>query len=115
MQSVSDEKRQNNRLRLAVPLRYQLRGKQVFGNTITKNISTCGVSFVSDKFIKPQTYLALEFNLLSRNISSVATVRWAGVLPHSDKYQVGLEFAEIGSEDKNYLSDFIDMRFHKAI
>ena len=113
MQIINEEKRQNARLNIAAPLRYQIMGSQDFGNTVTKNISKGGVSFMVDKFIRPQTRLTVDFNILSRNINSIGSVRWAGVIPHSDKYQVGLEFIGITPEHKNYIADYIDMRSYK--
>lgn len=113
MQSIYEEKRQYPRINLSVPIHYQIRGSQEFGNTLTKNISSGGLSFVIDRFIKPQTRIQLNVNILSRNISSPGTVRWAGNLSHCDKYQIGVEFLEIASQDKNYLSDYIDMRSYK--
>lgn len=113
MQSLYEEKRQNIRLNLGLPLRYQIRGSQEFGNTITKNISDGGLSFIVDRFIKPQTHIMLDVNILSRNISSLGTVRWAGNLPHSDRYQLGLEFIGLVPGDKKYISDYIKMRSHQ--
>ena len=113
MQIINKEKRQNIRFNISTPLRYQIRGSQDFGNTVTKNISKGGASFVVDKFIRPQTRLAVDFSILSRNINSIGSVRWAGVIPHSDKYQVGLEFIGIDPKDKNYIVDYLDMRLHK--
>lgn len=113
MQYTYEEKRQHPRINLAVCLRYQIRGSQEFGNTLTKNISIGGLSFIVDKFIKPQTRMLLDVNILSRTISALGTVRWAGNLPHSDKYQIGLEFSEMTPDNKNYISDFINMRSYK--
>lgn len=113
MQFGYEEKRRCSRLNLSLPLHYQIRGSQEFGNTVTKNISTGGVSFIIDRFIKPQTRIILDINILSKNINSIGIVRWAGNLPHSDKYQVGLEFVGITPTNKNYISDYIDMHFLK--
>ena len=113
MQSAYQEKRQNTRLSVAVPLRYQIRGTQKFGNTLTKNISSGGLGFLADRFIKPQTHLMLDVNLLTKNINSIANVKWAGYLSHSDKYQIGLEFIGIEPGDRNYISDYIDLSLHK--
>ena len=110
MQYIEKEKRQHIRFPVAAALRYQIRGVQEFGSALTKNISRGGVSFIVDRFIKPDTHILLNFNILSRNISSVATVRWAENLPHSDRYQLGLEFEGLAAEDKTYISDYVNMR-----
>jgi c-di-GMP-binding flagellar brake protein YcgR len=110
MQFLYQEKRQDTRTGLSVPIRYQIRGTQEFGSTITKNISSGGLSFTLDKFIKPQTNIIIDINLLSRNINSIAAVRWAGNLPHSNKYQLGLEFIEIATADKLYISDYVGLK-----
>ena len=113
MQIFNPEKRREIRLNLSAPVRYQIRGSQVFGNTVTRNISRGGTCFIADRFIKPETRLSVDVNILARSINSIGTVRWAEAIAHSDKYRLGVEFTILSPQDKNYLSDYLDMRIPK--
>ena len=108
-----EEKRRNYRVGVALPVSYQVRGEQKFGHTLTRNLSASGVSFLADDFIKPNTHLALDINILKKSISMLGTVRWSSALPHVDKYQVGLEFMEVAPQDRNFISDYILMRMRE--
>jgi len=108
-----EEKRDSPRLKLRTPLRYQVRGTSESGETVTDDISRGGISFIEHKFIAPAALVMLEINLLSRILRSVGRVAWASPLPRSDRYRLGIEFLELGSQEKNYLNDFIDMQMGK--
>ena len=113
MQTLYEEKRKDSRLNISMPLRYQIRGTQESGNAVTKNLGPGGLSFIVEKFIKPETHIALDVNVFSKNINSIGTVRWAGSLPHSDRYQLGLEFVGLTLQDKKFISDYIKLRSHQ--
>lgn len=104
------EKRKFYRFPLNTPLHYKIRGAAEFGSSVTKDISVGGLRFVVDKYISPSTYLMLEFNLLSKIINPIGRVKWLQPLPHSNRYQMGLEFIELEPESKNFLSDYINLR-----
>ena len=107
MRMQFEEKRRSVRLDVSLPLRYEVRGEQKFGNTLTRNLSATGASFLVDGFIKPNSHLALDINILKRSISAIGTVKWSSALPRFDKYQVGLEFMEITPKDKTFISDYV--------
>lgn len=104
------EKRDFSRIKLHSPLRYQIRGRHEFYNTISDNISVGGIGFVNNKFIAPLTPLMLEINVLSRILRPIGRVAWSHPLPHSNRYRLGMEFLELNPGEKNYLKDFIDMQ-----
>lgn len=108
-----EEKRRSPRIRLRIPLHYQIRGSSEFGDTISDDISAGGIGFTGNKFIVPQTLVALEINLLSRILKSIGKVAWSSPLPHSDRYRLGIEFLELDLHQRNYLKDFIDMQTGK--
>ena len=105
-----EEYRQTPRVKLQDEVRYQIRGKPVYSHTISDNISCGGMSFSNGRFLAPDTLLMLEVNVLSRVLKPVAKVRWANSVAHTDRYKYGVEFLEMDSEDKKYLSDYIDMQ-----
>ena len=98
------------RLSLAVPLRYKIRGQTQFGSSVTRDISTGGVRFTSESYIKPATDISLEIGILSKVINSIGKVKWSQSLPHSNRYQIGLEFIELETLNKNFLSDYINFQ-----
>lgn len=104
------EKRRFPRLDLSLPLHYKLRGCSEAGSSLTKDISIGGIRFITDRYIKPSTDIMLEINILSRVINPIGRIRWAQSLPHSNRYNVGLEFIQLAPEDKNYLSGYISLK-----
>lgn len=107
------EKRNFPRIKLRIPLRYQIRGKPEFYNTVSSDISLSGIGFTDDKFITPNTCAGLEINLLSRVLRMQGKIVRSSPVAHSDKYRLGVEFLEWDPPEKNYLKDFIDMQMGK--
>jgi hypothetical protein len=104
------EKRRFPRVILSTPCSFKIRGTPEFGNGLTKDISATGLRFVSDKYLKPSTDVAVEINVLHRAINPIGRIKWSQPLSHSNRYQMGLEFVELDTESKNYLSDYISLR-----
>jgi c-di-GMP-binding flagellar brake protein YcgR len=104
------EKRQFQRVSLRTRLRYQVRGKPEYANTISDNISEGGVGFVALKFIPPTTALTLELDLLNRTLYPIGRVSWCQPLPHSQKNRLGVEFIEFDQNEKIFLSDYLKVK-----
>ncbi len=105
----SKEKRQFQRVNLRTALRCQVRGESRAGSAISDNLSTNGVSFISERFITPSTPVMLEINLLSRVLRPVGRIVWNSPLPHSDRNRLGVQFIQLDPVEKQYLADFIAM------
>ena len=105
-----DEKRRFPRIRFHAPVRYQIRGFAGFNDTLSQDISLGGISFSNNKFIPPQTTVALEINVLSRILRAIGKISWSSPLPHSDGYKSGVEFLELVPEETNYLKDYLAMQ-----
>jgi c-di-GMP-binding flagellar brake protein YcgR len=104
------EKRRFPRLKLNTPLRYQVRGAPKFDNALSDDISVGGISFVNQEFIPPETLVGLEIGILSKILSPVGKIIWSSPLPHSNRYRTGIEFLELDPQQKNFLSDYINLR-----
>ena len=114
MELAFEEKRHFPRIGLRTPLYCKIRGTGGCKNAISDNISLGGMGFTNDKFIAPKTTLVcLQLNILSRVLNPIGQIAWANSLPHSNKYQVGVEFLELDPSEKNYLKDFIDLQMGK--
>ncbi|KPK43003.1 MAG: hypothetical protein AMJ78_00070 [Omnitrophica WOR_2 bacterium SM23_29] len=104
------EKRRFKRISVKFPIRYQIRRGGFFAAALTEDLSLSGTRLNADRFFPHGLNLNLELNILSKIINPVGKVIWAQPRPHSDRYQMGIEFIEISPKDKNYLSDFINVR-----
>jgi hypothetical protein len=113
MEYPSEEKRSFPRVKVNIPMRYQIRGRKEFNNTVSDNISAGGIGFINDGFIAPKTSVMLEVNILSRILSPIGRIAWSSPIAHSDKYRSGVEFLEFPLSEKNYLQDYIAMRLGK--
>ena len=94
-------------------MRYAIRGVSEFNNAICDNLSAGGIGFINDKFIPPDTPLMLEINILSRALNPIVRVIQSSSLPHTERYRLGVEFLEIGLNEKRYLADYINMKMGK--
>lgn len=103
------EKRQALRISVKFPIRYKIRRGGFFASALTNDLSLSGLRVNADRFFPLGINLNLELNILSRVINPVGRVIWSQPQPYSNRYQMGIEFVEINSQDKNYLSDYISV------
>lgn len=94
-------------------LRYQVRGTQEYNTTMCEDISEDGVGFMNDRFIAPHTSINLEINSLPRLLQPKGKVVWAAPCPRSDRYRIGVKFMEMESIDKNFLTDYVNMKLNQ--
>ena len=104
------ENRSFSRIDFHSKVHYQVRGKPDFDSAITSNISCGGLRFSNDRFIPASTPLMLEINVLKRILRPIGRVVWSTTSAHSNRNQVGVEFVEFDTLEKNYLKDFINMQ-----
>ncbi|MBI5144693.1 MAG: PilZ domain-containing protein [Candidatus Omnitrophica bacterium] len=105
-----EEKRRFPRIKIEVPLRYQIRGIPEMHHTIANNLSVGGLGFFSEQFIASSAILMLEVNILSRMLNLIGRVAWASPLSHSNNYCMGIEFLELGTREKEYIQDYIGVQ-----
>lgn len=105
-----EERRLEPRVNFKTSLRYQVRGRPIFDNAISDNISAGGVGFLTDKFVAPSTLVELEINILNRVVRFIGEVVSSAPVSHSYRNRLGVRLMEIQPPDKNFLSDFIKMR-----
>jgi len=104
------EKRQFRRISAKFPIRYRIRRGGFFASALTENLSLSGARLNADRFFPQGLNLNLELNILSKIINPVGRVVWSQPLPHSNRYKMGIQFIEINPQDKNYLTDYVNMR-----
>lgn len=106
------EKRLSPRILVKSPLRYQVRGTPEYSNAISDDISVGGIGFVNEHYLKPETPVKFELNILSRALNPVGRIAWSEPLAHSNRYKIGVEFLEFEPVEKTYLSDYINMQLN---
>lgn len=107
MAGIIKDSRRFPRVELHTPVSYQIRGEGRVNNTVCDNISIGGLGFVCERFIPPATPLMLEISIFSRILRVVGKVMWVQPLSHSYRNRIGLEFVELGLNDKKLLSDYV--------
>ncbi len=98
------------------PIRYGMKSTNNFGATLTKDISEGGVRIILDNFLALNTEVKLNLSLpeITRSISALGKISWSQNLPCSERYQFGVEFTQINSEDKKHLLEFLREKRLKA-
>lgn len=104
------EKRRYPRIKVKLPLKYQVRGSKDYDNLLTEDLSEGGLSFSNNKFIAPLTKVMLELTVLKRVLSPVGKIAWISPIRHSNRYRMGVEFEQIELPEKAYLSDYINLQ-----
>ncbi len=106
-----EEKRKMPRFSMAVPVEYKrLRGSpEIKKGSLTRDLSTGGVRFMTDEFLALTARLVLDIALPlpQRPVSAVAKIAWIRKNSSGDKYEIGNQFLEISKEDRNRLSSYL--------
>ncbi|MDD5431557.1 MAG: PilZ domain-containing protein [Candidatus Omnitrophica bacterium] len=113
MEKQKEEKRRFQRIGLHAPLRYQIRGSTHFDNAISDNISLGGIGFINNLFIAPSNLIMLEIEIAAKILRPVGRVVFSSPMPHSNRNRLGIEFIEIDPAEKNYLSEYINLKLGK--
>lgn len=93
------EKRSTKRFPFSSPIRYQLKGSQIYKDTVGKDVSDKGIGFIAGEFIPKLAQLTLEFNSPSINkfVKVEGEVRWISRIPYSESFLVGAKFTSTPS------------------
>ena len=108
MASIIKNNRRFPRVELHAPVSYQVRGEGRVDNTVCDDISLGGLGFVTDRFLPFATPLMLEINIFSRTLKAIGRVARTQQLPHSYRNRIGLEFMDLGLQEKALLSDYVN-------
>lgn len=111
---MSQEKRQNKRLTLSLPIDYKtLDAKDIdLDSTICKNISESGLKLVLKKFYPPKTKFLLKINLAGINkvIETIAESAWSFNMHFSNLYYNGLRFIDLSASNQRQLQQYLMMK-----
>ena len=107
--TMSEERRRISRFRVYHPVRFSLSHSQRVVETLTKDLSTRGLCCLSPTLFPPSTELRLEL-LLPENqwpIHAHGRVVWFRTIPHSEQFDLGIEFTTLQDQDKIRLSAYL--------
>ena len=104
------ERRGFPRINAKFPIRYKIKRGGFVASALTQDLSLSGARLNTDRVFPQGLNLNLELNILSKIINPVGRVVWSQSLARSSQYQIGIEFVEINSQDRNYFSDYINTR-----
>ncbi|MDD5504447.1 PilZ domain-containing protein [bacterium] len=111
MQPYVKEKRSYPRIEARLPFQFKdiQRPIETYTGSLTKDVSTGGVRFISNEFLSIFTRLILEVSVptFSKPIKAISKVAWIQKAPRSSSYNVGLQFVDMTEEDKKHLSNFL--------
>jgi c-di-GMP-binding flagellar brake protein YcgR len=108
---LQEERRRFPRVRAHIPVNYRLKMQNKIKATLSRDISEGGIRLWIEGYIPINANFLLEMNLpkIYKMIRLVARVAWVLRIPHSDRYQLGLEFIEINQAHKKDLTEYIKM------
>ena len=91
---MANERRNDKRVLLPGAMRYQHKGSQRFGNSLGRNISKSGISFIADEFFPISTQLVFELQHPKNHefIKAVGEVVWITNQVYSERYSIGARF-----------------------
>ena len=76
---------------------------------LTKDISQGGIRFLVHNFIPPESLLEvrISFDEVLFSFESIVRVVWIERQPHSERYEIGVEFTNLPKQANKYLVDYI--------
>ena len=76
----------------------------------TKDISEGGIRFVTQEFIPQGSHLRIKINFHKTLFSFEALVKWVweSEIPHTEAYEIGVEFIDIPQDAVKYLQHYIE-------
>ncbi len=90
---VTQEKRRFARVSFREPVQFKAAKDTVFSGSLAYDISEEGLRFQTDNFIPLNESLMLELKLdIEKSLSLHGKVIWVQMVPHSDRYQIGVKF-----------------------
>ena len=105
------EKREYPRLASDVPMSYRTigAGPQEYKGSLMRDISEGGVRISSYEFLPLNSRLTTEIPLISgrRAMTASCRVAWVAKSGSSERYDTGLEFANLVPEDRRHMAKFL--------
>jgi len=90
-----EEHRKQKRVKFSEAVNLQFTDPQRDSGTLSCDLSEGGLCINLNDFVPPNTELNVQVNLGPQKvIEHLGRIAWVNKLPHSDRYQAGVEFVE---------------------
>ena len=96
--------------RAAMQFRDILEPRGPYEGGLAKDVSAGGLRFETAQFFSHQRRLIIQLLLpgLDAPIRSVMQVVWTCKHAHSDQYEIGAQFVEMASQDRNLVASYVE-------
>lgn len=103
------ERRRFVRIPEDLPISYEVYPIIKTEKFLTRNISQGGICFFVHKFIPKDSTLKIKLTLskISFYFEAIARLAWIKKVPHSERYEIGVEFINISKEAAKHLIAYI--------
>lgn len=111
---IGTEKRKSPRVKTSIPVRYRelQDGSAVGTGSLSCDVSTGGLRFMSNKFFSAACRLILELDIptMTKPLKTVSKVVWIQkAKPGEDcEYEVGSQFMEISGKDRELIAKYMN-------
>ena len=107
---MSDERRSSQRFRAYLPVRLHRAHTPHIVETLTKDISLGGIRCISEAIFPVATEVSLEIVLStgSELLDLRGRTAWFRIVPHSEQFDVGIEFSDITPQNQRRLSAYLE-------
>jgi c-di-GMP-binding flagellar brake protein YcgR len=106
------ERRRFPRLNLnaSVQFRHVLKPQKAFTGAVCKNLSAQGMCMAGAPLLSPEARLVLLLSLpkLLKPLRMIAKVTWMREQPQSERFDYGLQFIEISSQDQDTIAGYVE-------
>ena len=105
-----EERRKYVRIPENSRISYRCIPKEKFSDFLTKDISQGGIRFMIEEFIPKGSFLKIRLKLSKTSVAVEAIVKavWIKGMPHSDEYEIGVQFVDIPQHAVQHLICYIN-------
>ena len=106
-----DERRKYISIPSKLEISYNIIPTATVTQDATSDISQGGIRFVVHQFIPKDSRLKvrLTFDVFGTTIEALVRLVWIKELPHSDAYEIGVQFIDIPREAADHLINYIKL------
>jgi c-di-GMP-binding flagellar brake protein YcgR len=104
-----EERRKYIRVNESSHVGYQVMDASQIGDYMTADISQGGIRFYVSEFVPKGTVLKVRLTLknIFFSFEALARVAWVREEPHKDRYEIGVEFLNLSTDDSIMLVGYI--------
>jgi hypothetical protein len=90
---------------------YCLKSRDLFYSNF-ENISIGGMCLDVDRLLSPDELIKFKIGFPEKTVRGEGKIVWNKYLPDSEEVKAGVEFTNLGSQNRDFLADFISGSKH---